>query len=173
MYAKILIVFLLIVGLVLVPATPASAAEGDLGWSPATWFPWLLNNFKFFVQAALCKLRVAVFNAIGAYFCVQCEVDQREIVEIPEEGGEGGSGGSSCHDIEGCECALCPGWLSEYKMHIVDTLSWVVGAGNVLQEFIPWQLWATLYVAYLNAAAFLWAVRMVSKLGLMMFGVVT
>lgn len=177
MYAKLLMVLLLILAFVAVPVGTVQAQEDEGGGivaSLASAVRSALDWFLDLVHDAICRLRIAAFNAIGAYFCVECEFTEVGSGEIPpDDPPPGGGGGGACHDIEGCECSLCPSWLSDYKHHVSKAIGWIVGAGNVFRLFIPWTLWATLYAAYLQTAAFLWAVRLISKFGVAMFGAVS
>jgi hypothetical protein len=168
---RTLLILLLTVVAVLVPVATASAATGLIG-DDGGWFQWIFDAIQEWVQGMFCRFRVAAFNAIGKWFCVECSVSVTAPGEIPDDDDPGGGGGGSgtCHDIPDCECALCPGWLSDYKDLVAEGVSWIIGAGNFLSKFIPWQLWATLYVAYLNVIVLMWVIRLVTKFGMMFFG---
>lgn len=179
MYHRMLLVLLLIVGLVAVPVRPVVAEDGG-GWidiltpvKNAVWvlFGWIQDWFR----GMICRFRVGLFNAIAKYFCMECRAITVEPGEIPDGDPPGGGGGGlpACYDLPDCQCALCPTWLSEHKQTISTAIAWFVGAGNVLGMFIPWSFWATLYVAYIQAAAAIWFIRLVAKVGLLMFGAVT
>lgn len=174
---RFLIVLLLIVGLVSVPVAPVAAADGGslidilTPVKNAVWslFEWVQDWFR----GMICRFRVGVYNAIAKYVCMECRAIMVEPGEVGGEPPGGGGAGPACYDLPDCECALCPSWLKDNKEVLSRAIAWFVGAANVMGMFIPWSFWATLHVAYMQAAVALWFIRLVAKLGMMMFGAVT
>lgn len=158
----VLVLFLVIVGL-LTGATPGLAQEGeDDPGGFAGIVADLVAVVTHWYTDFICTMRAALMNAVGYWWCIECGFT---------EGGEGSPGGSwGCQEKPDCECNLCITWLGEYKELISDAIGWVVGAVNVFSLFIPWELWATLFTAYVTAASGLFAFRMVAKFGMWMFG---
>lgn len=108
----------------------------------------------------ICRMRTGIVDAVASFWCLKTNggADNPEtmnalLVPIPD-----------------CECSVCTTALSDYKEYIIEGVEWTAGANNVFSKFTPWQLWSTLYGAYILAAISLWVVRLLSKLGVWFFG---
>lgn len=115
---------------------------------------------KTFWMDIVCRMRTGIVDAVAGFWCLK------------SSGGEDGTGQDQAifAEIPDCECPMCTTALSDYKEYIIEGVEWTAGANNVFSKFIPWQLWSTLYGAYILAACGLFVVRLISKLGMAMFG---
>lgn len=162
---KWLIALLLVVG-VLAGGTPAYA-QGSGEDEPPGWLEGMVtsiaNKTVSFVSdwytRLICAFRAACMNAVGYWFCVECGSTEVE-----------GGATWGCGEKPDCECSLCATWLGEHKHYISDAIAWVAGTTTVFAKFIPWELWSMLFTAYTTAAGALFAMRIVLRLGMWMFG---
>lgn len=111
------------------------------------------------VEEWLCLMRNGFINFIAQFWCLRISLGfngQAVMADFPPE--------------YQCECMLCSEALGDYKEHIIDALEWFMGFGNVFAKFVPWQLWATLYGAYIAAVIAKLVVRVALSVGLGLFG---